>query len=377
MRRSVRWTLFASVMAALALFVAACGGSDNSSSTGGGGAAATIRWHRGQGGQAGWHPDLPRRRRHRLPRPGPDVLHVRLHGPVRDQPDAVLVQARRLGQAGAGPRRRARPRSRRTTRRSRSTSRRAIKYAPPVNREVKTADIKYAFERAFSKEVPNGYAGTYFSSIVGTPEKPNTGDIKPISGIETPDDTTIVFKLKTASAPLVSQALVMPITVPVPEEYAQEVRREHPVEVRPVRRLHRPVHGQERPQDGQGDRPRAGQVDHDRPQPQLGQVDRLPSRLPRRDQHRGGQRRPGDRRAPRAERLGHRVLRRRLAAGPGAQAGRAAATRTRSLRAVGRHALHRVQHDGQAVRQHQHPQGDHRGLRPQRAAPDARRRDPR
>jgi peptide/nickel transport system substrate-binding protein len=97
-----------------------------------------------------------------------------------------------------------------------------IKYAPPVNREVKAQDVKYAFERAFSKEVPSGYAGTYFSSIVGTPDKANSGDIKPISGIETPDDNTIVFKLKDASAPLVTQALVMPITVPVPEEYASK-----------------------------------------------------------------------------------------------------------------------------------------------------------
>jgi peptide/nickel transport system substrate-binding protein len=103
-----------------------------------------------------------------------------------------------------------------------------IKYAPPVNRAVKAADIKYAFERAFSKEVPSGYAGTYFTSIVGTPEKPNSGDMKPISGIETPDDTTIVFKLKTASAPLVSQALVMPITTPVPEEYAAKYDRKTP-----------------------------------------------------------------------------------------------------------------------------------------------------
>ena len=39
MRRSVRWTLFASVITALALFVAACGGSDNNSSSGGGGAS--------------------------------------------------------------------------------------------------------------------------------------------------------------------------------------------------------------------------------------------------------------------------------------------------------------------------------------------------
>jgi peptide/nickel transport system substrate-binding protein len=100
--------------------------------------------------------------------------------------------------------------------------RKGVKYAPPVNREVKAADIKYAFERAFSKEVPSGYAGTYFSSIVGTPKEANSGDIKPISGIETPDDYTIVFKLKEPQAPLVSQALVMPITVPVPEEYASK-----------------------------------------------------------------------------------------------------------------------------------------------------------
>jgi peptide/nickel transport system substrate-binding protein len=103
-----------------------------------------------------------------------------------------------------------------------------VKYAPPVNRVVKTADIKYAFERAFSKEVPSGYAGTYFSSIVGTPSKPNTGDIKPISGIQTPDDTTIVFHLSKPTAPLVSQALVMPITVPVPQEYAAKFDKKTP-----------------------------------------------------------------------------------------------------------------------------------------------------
>jgi peptide/nickel transport system substrate-binding protein len=103
-----------------------------------------------------------------------------------------------------------------------------VKYAPPVNREVTTKDIKYAFERAFSKEVPNGYAGTYFSSIAGTPPKPNTGDVKDISGIQTPDDHTIVFKLKDKSAPLVSQALVMPITVPVPKEYAAKFDKSTP-----------------------------------------------------------------------------------------------------------------------------------------------------
>jgi len=105
--------------------------------------------------------------------------------------------------------------------------RKGVKYAPPVNREVKAADIKYAFERAFSKNVPSGYAGAYFQSIVGAP-KAGTGPIKKISGITTPDDNTIVLKLKEPQAPLVSQALVMPITVPVPEEYAAKYDKKVP-----------------------------------------------------------------------------------------------------------------------------------------------------
>jgi peptide/nickel transport system substrate-binding protein len=96
-----------------------------------------------------------------------------------------------------------------------------IKFAPPVNRAVTSKDIKYAFERAFSTHVPSPYATVYFTDIVGAPSKP-TKDIPDISGIETPDDSTIVFKLKSPSAALVSQALAMPISTPVPEEYAKK-----------------------------------------------------------------------------------------------------------------------------------------------------------
>jgi peptide/nickel transport system substrate-binding protein len=103
-----------------------------------------------------------------------------------------------------------------------------IKFSPPVNRAVTSKDIKYAMERAFTKQVPSGYAGTYFGSIVGAPAKANTGNYKPISGIQTPDDQTLVIKLKTANAPMVSQALVMPITVPVPKEYAQPFDQKNP-----------------------------------------------------------------------------------------------------------------------------------------------------
>jgi peptide/nickel transport system substrate-binding protein len=95
-----------------------------------------------------------------------------------------------------------------------------IKFAPPVNREITSKDIKYGFDRAFSTHVPSPYATVYFKDIVGAPAKP--GEIKDIPGIETPDDHTIVFKLSKPSAPLVSQALAMPISTPVPEEYAKK-----------------------------------------------------------------------------------------------------------------------------------------------------------
>jgi peptide/nickel transport system substrate-binding protein len=36
-----------------------------------------------------------------------------------------------------------------------------IRFSPPVNREVTSADVKYAMERAFTKNVPNGYATSY------------------------------------------------------------------------------------------------------------------------------------------------------------------------------------------------------------------------
>ena len=43
-----------------------------------------------------------------------------------------------------------------------------IKFAPPVNREVKAADFKYALERCFLPQVGNGYSNLYFSDIVGS-----------------------------------------------------------------------------------------------------------------------------------------------------------------------------------------------------------------
>src|SRR3954452_3920470 len=72
--------------------------------------------------------------------------------------------------------------------------RKGVKFGPPVNREVTSKDVKYAIERFFSVNVGGQYPG-YFAPIVGTPKQPTAG-AKPISGITTPDDQPIVFKLK-------------------------------------------------------------------------------------------------------------------------------------------------------------------------------------
>jgi peptide/nickel transport system substrate-binding protein len=101
-----------------------------------------------------------------------------------------------------------------------------VRYAPPVNREVRAGDVKYAFERAFSSHVPSSYAGIYFKDIEGAPVTP--GAIKDIPGIQTPDDHTIVFKLTKPSAALLVQAIAMPISTPVPPEYARKFDAKSP-----------------------------------------------------------------------------------------------------------------------------------------------------
>ena len=104
-----------------------------------------------------------------------------------------------------------------------------IKYAPPVNREVTSEDVKYAMSRAFSANVPSGYATSYFSDIVGAPDEPTKG-VKPLEGIETPDPQTLVIKLDRPTAVTMAAALVMPITIPVPEDYAAKYDKKSPTD---------------------------------------------------------------------------------------------------------------------------------------------------
>jgi peptide/nickel transport system substrate-binding protein len=94
-----------------------------------------------------------------------------------------------------------------------------VKFSPPVNREVNTADVKYAMERDFLPQVGNGYANSYWPDIIGA-KAMASGKAKQITGITTPDKYTLKIQLNRAVAPIVIGAMVLPGTAPVPKEYA-------------------------------------------------------------------------------------------------------------------------------------------------------------
>jgi peptide/nickel transport system substrate-binding protein len=96
-----------------------------------------------------------------------------------------------------------------------------VKFAPPINREVTSADVKYGIERGFLKTVNGPYVGIYMSDINGV-KAFQDGKAKEISGITTPDDQTIVFKMSRPRAAIVAGALAMPASAPVPKDYAQK-----------------------------------------------------------------------------------------------------------------------------------------------------------
>jgi peptide/nickel transport system substrate-binding protein len=103
-----------------------------------------------------------------------------------------------------------------------------VKFAPPVNREIQAKDVKYAFERAFSKNVPNQYT-TYFNFIKGAPKKP-TSSPQDIAGIklDPSDPYKITFELSKAQGIGFAAFLVMPVTTPVPREYASKFDAQAP-----------------------------------------------------------------------------------------------------------------------------------------------------
>ena len=109
-----------------------------------------------------------------------------------------------------------------------------VEYSPPVSRTVKAEDVKYAIERSLLPGVPNGYVQTYLAGVQGIDKAVKeaqdnpTGGAPDISGITAPDDTTLEIKLDNTTSIGVIGALTLPVSSPVPEEYAKQFDAENP-----------------------------------------------------------------------------------------------------------------------------------------------------
>jgi peptide/nickel transport system substrate-binding protein len=99
-----------------------------------------------------------------------------------------------------------------------------VKFNPPTNRVVTSADVKYAIERSANPNVANAYFVPYYGDIVGAANAKGG----PISGITTPNPTTIVFKLTKPTAGVLIGGLSLPASAPVPESLAAPLDKHAP-----------------------------------------------------------------------------------------------------------------------------------------------------
>jgi peptide/nickel transport system substrate-binding protein len=218
MRRSFQWTLILGVLLALTLGVAACGGDDDGGDEQGSSQGTPAEAKKGGKLTALWASDVdyidPGMTYYQVGNIVVRATQSSLYLPKIDDaatPEPVLAESDpQISEDGCTVTVKIKP---------------GLKFSPPVDREITTKDVKYAIERGFFNNINNGYAGAYFGLIKGAKVGVDPGT--KISGITTPDDQTIEFALKPATGGkcaggTVAGALVMPLTAPVPEEYAKK-----------------------------------------------------------------------------------------------------------------------------------------------------------
>ena len=108
-----------------------------------------------------------------------------------------------------------------------------VRYSPPVDREIRAADFKYAIERTLMPGVGNPYVPAYFGDLVGFGAAQKAVESDPttapeIKGVLAPDPATLVLKLNQSTSATVIQALSLSVGAPVPEEYAAPFDEESP-----------------------------------------------------------------------------------------------------------------------------------------------------
>ena len=98
--------------------------------------------------------------------------------------------------------------------------RKGVRYAPPVNREVRAEDFVYAVERQLDPDHPRS-PNPYSSLIEGAAEFAS-GKAKTISGMRAPDDHTLRITLERPASDFLS-ILTLPFFSPVPEGHAKDL----------------------------------------------------------------------------------------------------------------------------------------------------------
>jgi len=92
-----------------------------------------------------------------------------------------------------------------------------VAWGPPLDRMVTTADIEYAFERINDPDLVAYYSNYYCGVIKGM--TCDASGVKPVSGIDVPDDTHITFHLENPTGDFLYR-MGMPATYAIPKEVA-------------------------------------------------------------------------------------------------------------------------------------------------------------
>jgi peptide/nickel transport system substrate-binding protein len=221
MRTSARWRAAAVVAAVASLAVAGCGGSSNDSSSGGGSPTTPP-----QGAKKGG--DLTVLYNADVDNIDPGITYYQYgfnvayatQRPLYSyKPDDATNPQPDLAEGAP----QISPDGKTVTVKIRS----GVKFSPPVNREVTSKDVRYGLERGFLKTVNGAYVGAYMGDVVGL-KAYQDGKAKNISGLQTPDDHTLVIKLARPRAAIVAGMLSMPASAPVPEDYAAKFDKTQP-----------------------------------------------------------------------------------------------------------------------------------------------------
>jgi peptide/nickel transport system substrate-binding protein len=91
-----------------------------------------------------------------------------------------------------------------------------IKFGPPVNRVITSKDVAYALDRLANKD-DGGEYGFYYTVIKGWDAASKSSSFTHISGVSTPDDSTLVVHLTQPTGDF-NLRMSMPATAPIPPE---------------------------------------------------------------------------------------------------------------------------------------------------------------